>query len=88
MMDQVGSGSGSAASSITDGWRAILDLANSRVRITCPDGKRRSVSRIEARLIELTSPTCKRRLMCQDFIVLVRQALEMTQDIREGPGPS
>ncbi|MBU0556456.1 MAG: hypothetical protein KKD64_10360 [Alphaproteobacteria bacterium] len=88
MMDQPGSDAGGAASSLIDSWRDILDLANSRVRITCPDGKRRTVSRIEARLIELTSPTCKRRLMCQDFIVLVRQALEMTQDIREGPEPS
>ncbi|MCW2404578.1 hypothetical protein M2336_001207 [Sphingobium sp. B1D7B] len=86
MMDQVRTGD--AASSLTDSWRAILDLANSRVRITCPDGKRRTVSRIEARLIELTSLNCKRRIMCQDFIALVRQALEMTQTIQEGPESS
>ncbi|MCW2380623.1 MULTISPECIES: hypothetical protein [unclassified Sphingobium] len=79
-MDQVASGD--AASSLTDSWRTILDLGNSRIRITCPDGTRRTVSRIRARLIELTSLNCKRRIMFQDFIALVLQALEMTQGNR------
>ncbi|MCW2370786.1 hypothetical protein [Sphingobium sp. B11D3D] len=69
--------------------RAILDLANSRVRITCPDSKRRTVTLLEARLIELTSPTCRRRLLCQDFISMVRTAAQIQQRINfEDNAPS
>lgn len=63
-----------------DARRAVLDLANVRVKITCPAGRRRSVSLFEARLIELASPHCRRRLMCEDFIGLVQMAVRMSPE--------
>lgn len=59
---------------LEDRYREVLDLANRRVRMICPDGRRRTVSLFEARLIELASPRCRRRLMCEDFIRQVRWA--------------
>lgn len=68
--------------------RAVLDLANTRVRVTCPDGRRRTVSLFEARLMELASPRCSRRLMCQDFIALVRMAVQIPPDVSNSGIPS
>jgi hypothetical protein len=59
---------------------AILELANTPVRMLCPDGKRRTVSLFRARLIELASPNCRRRLLCQDFIGLVLMATRMSPE--------
>ena len=59
---------------------AILEFANTPVRMVCPDGKRRTVSLFRARLFELASPNCRRRLMCQDFIALVMTAARMSPD--------
>jgi len=59
---------------------AILELANTPVRMLCPDGKRRTVSLFRARLIELASPNCRRRLMCEDFIALVLMAARMSPE--------
>ncbi|SCW75817.1 hypothetical protein SAMN02927924_02630 [Sphingobium faniae] len=66
-----------ARTTVEDARRAILELANMKVRMICPDGRRRTISVLEARLIELTSPNCSRRIMCEDFIRQVRQALLM-----------
>ena len=63
-----------------DARGAILELANTPVRIVCPDGKRKTVSLFTARLIELASPNCRRRLMCQDFIGLVLMAARMSPE--------
>ena len=63
-----------------DDRSAILELANTPVRMLCPDGKRRTVSLFRARLIELASPNCRRRLMCQDFIGLVLMAARMSPE--------
>ena len=63
-----------------DDRRAILELASTPVRMLCPDGKRRTVSLFAARLIELASPRCRRRLMCEDFIGLVRMAARMSPE--------
>ena len=60
--------------------RAILELASTPVRMLCPDGKRRTVSLFAARLIELASPHCRRRLMCEDFIALVMTAARMSPE--------
>ena len=60
--------------------RAILDLASTPVRMVCPDGKRRTITLFAARLIELSSPRCRRRLMCEDFIGLVRKAARMSPE--------
>jgi len=59
---------------------AILELANTPVRMLCPDGKRRTVSLFRARLTELASPNCRRRLLCQDFIGLVLMAARMSPE--------
>lgn len=59
---------------IADARSALMEMANARVKITCPTGKRRTVSMFEARLLELASPDCRRRLLCQDFISLVLMA--------------
>ena len=59
---------------------AILELANTPVRMVCPDGKRRTVSLFRARLIELALPNCRRRLMCQDFIAVVMTAARMSPE--------
>lgn len=66
-----------ARTTVEDAQRAVLDLANMKVRMVCPDGRRRTISLLEARLIELASPNCRRRIMCEDFIRQVRQALLM-----------
>lgn len=63
-----------------DDRSAILELANTPVRMLCPDGKRRTVSLFRARLIELASPRCRRRLMCEDFIALVMTAARMSPE--------
>ena len=63
-----------------DDRSAIVELANTPVRMLCPDGKRRTVSLFRARLIELASPNCRRRLMCQDFIGLVLMATRMSPE--------
>ncbi|MBG6119031.1 hypothetical protein IWY39_002835 [Sphingobium sp. JAI105] len=55
--------------------QAILDLASRQVRVTTPDGRRIRVTLFEARLLELASPDCRRRILCQDFITQVRNAL-------------
>ena len=58
----------------------LLNLASSRVKIVDPMGKKRKVMLIEARILELASPNCRRRLLCQEFISLVRSAVHMTAD--------
>lgn len=63
-----------------DDRSAILELASTPVRMVCPDGRRRTVSLFRARLIELASPQCRRRLMCQDFIDLVMMAARMSPE--------
>ena len=63
-----------------DDRSAILELANTPVRMLCPDGKRRTVSLFRARLIELASPNCRRRLLCEDFIGLVLMAARMSPE--------
>jgi len=63
---------------LEDAQRAILGLANMKVRMICPDGRRRTISLLEARLIELASPNCRRRILCEDFIRQVQEALSMS----------
>jgi hypothetical protein len=71
---------GRMASEQNDVRRAILELASTPVRMLCPDGKRRIISLFAARLIELASPRCRRRLMCEDFIALVMMAARMAPE--------
>jgi len=63
-----------------DDRSAILELASTPVRMVCPDGKRKTVSLFRARLIELASPNCRRRLLCEDFIGLVLMAARMSPE--------
>jgi hypothetical protein len=53
----------------------ILAIATTPVQIVNQAGKRETVTALEARIMELASGTCRRRIFCQDFISLVRQAL-------------
>lgn len=69
---------------VRDACQAILDLANMKVRMICPDGRRRTISLIEARLIELASPDCRRRIMCEEFIRQVRAALRISTRQSDG----
>lgn len=64
-----------AAILLDEASRAILNLANRQVRVRAPDGRRIRVTMFEARLLELATPDCKRRLMCQTFIEQVRGAV-------------
>lgn len=59
--------------------RSILEMANRKVSVTSPDGRRIAVTLFEARLLELASPDCRRRILCQDFIAQVRSAAGMRQ---------
>ena len=64
-----------AAGPATDARALVLSMANTPVQIINQAGKRETVIALEARLLELGSGDCQRRLFCQDFIALVRQAL-------------
>ena len=54
-----------------------IQMAGSKVTAITPTGELRSMTLLEARLLELASPTCRRRLICEDFIRLVRQAVTL-----------
>jgi hypothetical protein len=66
-----------AAMPASDARTLLLTMANTPVDIINQAGQREIVTAIEARLLELASGDCRRRLFCQDFIALVRQALRM-----------
>lgn len=69
----------SGGAAFDEAVRSILEMANRKVRVTSPDGRRITVTLFEARLLELASPDCRRRILCQDFIAQVRSAARMRQ---------
>ena len=60
--------------SSANAYSGIIAQANRRVTIRDALGKRRYVTLFEARLIELASTHCQRRLLCENFIKAVRLA--------------
>ncbi len=55
-----------------------LAMASAPVEIINGQGRKESVTAFEARLIELGSRRCRRRLYCQDFIWLIMTAARMS----------
>jgi len=60
--------------SLDNQYAAVLALANRRVVIRDQSGRRRYGTLFEARVAELGSGDCKRRLLCLHFIRIVRMA--------------
>lgn len=69
----------SSGAAFDEASRSILEMANRKVRVTSPNGRRIAVTLFEARLLELASPGCGRRILCHDFIDQVRSAAGMRQ---------
>lgn len=60
-----------------DAFRSwVLERANAPVRIRNENGRPETVTTFEARLLELASGNCQRRIWCMDFIRMVQLALE------------
>ncbi|EZP71659.1 hypothetical protein BV96_02396 [Sphingomonas paucimobilis] len=55
----------------------VLERANAPVRIRNEKGRSETVTTFEARLLELASGNCQRRIWCMDFIRMVQLALTL-----------
>ena len=62
----------------TDTRAWVLAMAAAPASNVDSRGRREIVTAFEARLVELGSPRCRRRLYCQDFIWLVMTAASMS----------
>lgn len=59
-----------------DAFRSwVLERANAPVRIRNEKGRPETVTAFEARLLELASGSCQRRIWCIDFIRMVELTL-------------